>query len=86
MGQPQAQLKEFWTVEEYLEFEKTSPVRYEYVDGQIFAMAGGSKNHNRLAGAVYGGLDQLLTTGPCEPFIEDVKVRVSPTRYIIPMS
>jgi len=84
MGQPQAQLKEFWTVEEYLEFEKTSLVRHEYVDGQIFAMAGESKNHNRLAGDVNSRLNDLLFGSGCEAFIENVKVKVSSTRYYYP--
>lgn len=85
MGQPQAKLKEFWTVEEYLEFEKASPIRYEYVDGLIFAMAGESKNHNRLAVDTGSKLnDRLFGFGDCEAFVEGIKVRVSPTRYYYP--
>jgi len=79
MGLPK--LKEYWTVEEYLEFEKTSPVRHEYVDGEIYAMAGESKNHNRIAGHVYSILDQRLAGSHCEPFIENVKVKVRPSLY-----
>ncbi|MGH9755623.1 MAG: Uma2 family endonuclease [Blastocatellia bacterium] len=76
--------KDYWTVEEYLEFEKTSPVRHEYVDGEIYAMAGESKNHNRIAGRVYSILDQRLAGSHCEAFIENVKVRVRPTLYYYP--
>ena len=82
MGLPKP--KEYWTVEEYLEFEKTSPVRYEYVDGQIYAMAGESENHNRIAGHLYSIFDQHLAVGNCEAFIENVKLQVRPTLYYYP--
>lgn len=82
MGMPK--LKEYWTVEEYLEFEKTSPVRHEYVDGEIYAMAGESKNHNRIALDLSSIINQRLAGSRCEAFIEDIKVRVSPSLYYYP--
>lgn len=82
MGLPK--LKEHWTVEEYLEFEKTSPVRHEYVDGEIYAMAGESKNHNRIAVRLVSIFDQHLGSGRCEAFIENVKVKVRPSLYYYP--
>jgi len=82
MGLPKP--KDYWTVEEYLEFEKTSPVRHEYVNGEIFAMAGESKNHNRIAGRLFSILDQHLAGGRCEAFIENVKVRVRQSLYYYP--
>lgn len=82
MGLPK--LKEYWTVEEYLEFEKTSPVRHEYVDGEIYAMAGESKNHNRIASEMFYIINQHLVGSRCEAFIEDVKVRVGPSLYYYP--
>jgi len=82
MGLPRP--KEYWTVEEYVEFEKTSPVRHEYVDGELYAMAGESKNHNRIAGSVFSILDQHLAGGQCEAFIENVKVKVRPPLYYYP--
>ncbi len=72
------------SVDEYLEAEKDSPVRHEYVDGQIYAMAGASDRHNRLAGTLYNHLDDRLGDGPCEPFIADMKVWVSETVFYYP--
>lgn len=71
-------------VDEYLEAEKDSPVRHEYIDGQIFAMAGASDRHNRIAGSLYNRLDDHLGDGPCEPFISDMKVWVSESVFYYP--
>jgi Uma2 family endonuclease len=72
------------SVDEYLDAEKDSPVRHEYVDGQIFAMAGASDRHNRIAGTFYNRLDDHLGDGPCEPFISDMKVWVSESVFYYP--
>lgn len=81
-----AKVKTYWTVEDYLAFEKTSSIRHEYVSGQIYAMAGGTKNHNRIAddfGAVLN--HQFAQRGPsCEAFTSDVKVHVNPEVYYYP--
>lgn len=62
---------------EYLEGEKTAKVRHEYVDGDVYAMAGGTKAHNELAGNFYGLLRAHLRGTPCRVFIGDVKVHVA---------
>jgi Uma2 family endonuclease len=72
------------SVVEYLEAEKNSPVRHEYVDGQTFAMAGASDRHNRIAINLTGKLDDSLGDGPCEVFISDMKVWVSEAVYYYP--
>ena len=62
---------------EYLEGEKAAKVRHEYVDGYVWAMAGGSKAHNQVAGNFYGVLRAHLRGTPCTVFIGDVKVNVT---------
>lgn len=59
--------------EDYLEFEKTSPVKHEFVHGQLFMMAGGSDRHNRIAGRLYARI-LAAETGLCRTFIADMKV------------
>ena len=49
-------LLEAITVEEYLEGEKDSPVKHEYVDGRVFAFAGASDVHNRITGNIFAQL------------------------------
>ena len=64
--------------EEYLEGEKLAEVRHEYVDGQVYAMSGTSKNHGRIAGNLFRRLSEHLRGHRCEPFINDIKVRIRP--------
>jgi Uma2 family endonuclease len=79
-----ANAKSSWTVEEYLAFEKTSPVKHEYVSGQLYAMAGTSKNHNRIAMDLASRLNAQLRQSPCEAFALDIKVYVNPEVYYYP--
>jgi Uma2 family endonuclease len=67
----------YLTVEEYLRSEEMSPVRHEYVDGRIFAMAGANRRHNVIAGNFFARLHAFLAGGPCRPYMEAFKVRVA---------
>lgn len=68
------------TFEEYLEFEEQSRIRHEYVAGEIFAMSGVTKRHNRIAGRLYLALANHIKGGPCEAYISDVKVKLRVNR------
>jgi Uma2 family endonuclease len=72
------------TVNEYLESEKHSEVRHEYVDGELLAMAGEKKRHNRIAGKIFRLLADIAEARDCEVFIENVKVRTRDTKYRYP--
>lgn len=73
-----------WTVEEYLAYERTSDTKHEYVDGEIYAMAGGSKNHNRIAVNLCALLNTQLDEGACEAFLAEVLLQVRPTLFYYP--
>lgn len=64
------------TVADYLAQEDGSAVRHEYVAGDIHAMSGGSRAHNRITGNIYASLRARLRGGPCQVFINDFKVRL----------
>lgn len=61
---------------EYLKGELVSEVKHELIDGEVYAMAGVSKNHERIAGNFFVRLHTHLQNSPCEPFSTDVKVKV----------
>ena len=75
---------EFITIEDYLEGEKDSPIRHEYVHGHVFAMAGASDHHNIIAGTIYSSLLNSPSAGPCRPFISDMKLGVDANTYYYP--
>jgi Uma2 family endonuclease len=66
------------SVEEYLEGERDSQLRHEYVEGHVYAMAGASDDHNRIAGNIFSFLHAALRGKPCEPFMNDMKARIPP--------
>jgi Uma2 family endonuclease len=74
----------YMTVEEYLAFEEQSPIRHEYVDRAIYAMSGASKNHARITKNLGYWLENHLRDGKCEPYLTEVKVKASATRYYYP--
>jgi Uma2 family endonuclease len=62
---------------EYLEGEKIVKIRHEYVDGEVYAMAGGTKVHNLISFNLARTLHGHLRNTPCRVFIGDVKVHVA---------
>ncbi len=65
----------FISEQDYLEDEKVRDTRCEYFDGEIFAMSGGSINHQRLTINVSSEFRNHLKGTPCEAFSSDIKVR-----------
>jgi Uma2 family endonuclease len=77
MAQP-APPRHHYSYAEYLAYERDSGLKHEYHDGQIFAMAGGSRRHNALALRVGAALETGRKPG-CFAFQSDQKVRVLAT-------
>ena len=67
--------KQYYTVAEYLAREEVADFRSEYYQGEIFAMAGESLNHNRVAIDLCAKLNQAIRQRGCEAFAENVRVR-----------
>jgi Uma2 family endonuclease len=65
--------------EEYLRLEAQSPIRHEYVKGEMFAMTGGTLRHNTIALNLAAALRSHLRNTPCRAFMNDVQVRVAKT-------
>jgi Uma2 family endonuclease len=75
----------YMTVEEYFELCRNNPdVRYEYIDGQVTMLAGGSLDHSRIASNINRILGTLLLDGPCQTFTSDAALQVSASRYVLP--
>lgn len=79
-----AKLKNKISVEDYLEGEKSSEIKHEYIYGEVFAMAGTSDRHNRIAGNFFSKIDSHLSDSHCETFIESVKLRADAKTFYYP--
>ncbi len=64
------------SVDDYLEGERRSDIRHEYVAGRVFAMVGGTLGHNRIALNIASFLNRHLRGGDCSAYMSDVKVRI----------
>ncbi len=65
------------SIKEYLEWEPQQDMRYEYVNGEVFAMTGGTIPHNDIALNFYTALRPHLRSRGCRVNVSDVKVQVS---------
>jgi Uma2 family endonuclease len=60
--------------EQYLEIERTAEFRSEYIKGHVFAMAGGTWNHARIASNTLSRLSEQLRGSPCVASGSDLRV------------
>lgn len=67
-----------YTYAEYVSLEEESSTRHEFLDGEIYAMAGGTPDHAALAGAVIGLLRVGAPPG-CRVFTSDLRIRIAAT-------
>ncbi|HXX79135.1 MAG TPA: Uma2 family endonuclease [Ktedonobacteraceae bacterium] len=72
------------SVEEYLAIDNASDVRFEYIQGQIRMLAGGSRNHALIAHNLHGLLYEHLHGTPCAAYTSDMRVQVAIDRYYYP--
>lgn len=77
--------RQYMTFEQYLLLVNNSDRYYEYYDGEVRLMAGGTSNHATIALNCGVALDQALGDDTiCRPYVADKLVRVAPTKTLIP--
>lgn len=76
----QIQLK-YYTPEEYLELEEQSDTKNEYLDGEIIAIAGGTTNHNQIAGNFCRAFPLTIHDQDYYIYINDVKLWIPDYRF-----
>lgn len=73
------------TEDEYLEFERHSDTKHEFIDGQVYAMAGASERHNLIVGNTYSGIHSHLRPRPCRVYPSDMRVKIeASSQYTYP--
>ena len=68
--------KRRYSFAEYLELEEKSDVRHEFHDGEILAMAGGTRWHSRISINLAMSVGQRLLGSPCSPFDANMRVQI----------
>jgi len=76
----QATKIQYYSPEEYLALEELADEKSEYIDGQILPMAGGSSNHNRIAGNFYASLNFAFKIQNYEVFTSDLRLWIPEKR------
>ena len=67
------------TPEEYLALERKATTKSEYLNGQIYAMSGASREHNLITTNILSGLHAQFRERACEVYANDMRVKVRPT-------
>jgi len=70
--------------QEYLEIDRAAERKSEYFDGEMFLMAGASKEHNRVAYSLSLVIGNQLRGKPCEPFGSDTRVKIPNNNFCFP--
>ena len=74
----------YYSLDEYFALEHAGDARYEYWDGEIVCMSGGSKEHAQICSNVHYRLRQKLEGGPCRAFTSEQPIKTPtllPYRY-----
>lgn len=67
--------KQRLTIQEYLTLERQAETKSDYLDGEMFAMSGASREHNLISGNVFAALHTQLAEGTCEVYASDMRLR-----------
>lgn len=76
MGAP---ARQYFSFAEYLALEEIAAVKHEFLDGHVWAMAGGTPTHAAIAANVIALLSMQLRGRPCRVFTSDLRIRVLAT-------
>jgi Uma2 family endonuclease len=71
------------SVDEYMELDQISPIRYEYWEGQLVAMSGGNSDHALIATNIIAALRQHIKA-PCRLYNSDLKVQIATDKFLLP--
>ncbi len=72
-----AQARSFLTAADYLEWEQAQAERHEYIDGEVFAMAGAEDGHVTVAVNLTSALHRHLRGSPCKTYMSDMRLHVA---------
>ena len=78
------QTKPTMTAADYLEWEKGEELKHEYIDGEIYEMTGGTRNHSRIMINLTLAIGRQLDDAAHTLHSSELRVKISDTRYVYP--
>ena len=69
------------TPQEYLALERKAEYKSEYYNGDVFAFAGASLQHNLISANLLAIIHNQLRAGPCSAFSSDMRITIPQSRY-----
>jgi len=69
---------------EYLVFEEKSKIKHEFMDGEIFAMAGATRRHNLITTNIATEVNIQLRETNCEVYTSDFRVKIREGHNVYP--
>lgn len=79
-----AAANEIMSEAEYLIFEESSKIKHEFMDGEIFSMAGATRRHNLATANISRALGNQLENSNCEVYASDFRVKVRNGHNVYP--
>lgn len=79
-----ANIKTRLSVQEYLAWEAENEIKHEYIDGEVYAMSGGTSKHSRIAANATIAIGRQLGSSICAVHTSDMRVKVAENRYVYP--
>jgi Uma2 family endonuclease len=73
-----------WTAEEYKQYEAEMGTKHEMLDGEVFAMVGGTRKHSVITMNVGAELSNQLRDKPCRTHSSDMRVKIDDASYVYP--
>ena len=67
----------YLTAADYLDWEQTQAERHEYIDGEVFAMAGAEDGHVTVVVNLAAALHRHLRGTPCKTYVSDMRLHVA---------
>lgn len=78
------QSSQHWTLDEYLALEANTGIRHEYLDGDVYAMSGGSAAHSKIIYNIVGALFPQLRGSDCGGYDSNMQIYISELHRVYP--
>ncbi len=72
------------TVEEYLTFDEASEIQHEFIDGELYPMAGGTGTHNSIVARTIGELLNAVGDRDCTVYASQMRIGIDAGKYLFP--